>query len=116
MYFLVPNRDPPILVFFFFFFSISLLFLSFPIILAFLDPFLFSKDFRGSAKRKALAFFRGFACTFFCSKKQGLKSQGMQNKVVGALRGTSGLEVLISLVGAATSRKKWPQNAKKMGR
>ena len=36
-------------------------------------PF-FSQDFRGSAKRKPLAFFRGFPC--FSPKKQGVEGQG----------------------------------------
>ena len=51
---------------FFLAFFDSLAFFCFPISLAFLCvcPF-FSKDFRGSVKRKNLAFFRGFPC-FFC--------------------------------------------------
>ena len=64
------NPDPPILVFFivcFFFFPC-------PFSLAFscVVPF-FSKDFRGSAKRKTLVLFRGFLAF---SKKQGLEGQG----------------------------------------
>ena len=64
------NPDPPIIVFCF-----PCLF-CFPIFLAFwgLLPF-FSKDFRGSAKREALAFFRGFPCFF--SGKQGSEGQGI---------------------------------------
>ena len=54
------NPDPPILAFFVF-----LAFFCFPISLAFLCGFpLFSKDFRGSAKRKNPCFFRGFLAFF----------------------------------------------------
>ena len=54
------------------FFSISLLFFVFPIFLAFFVlPF---KDLRGSAKRKALAFFGGFPC--FSSKNARVGGSG----------------------------------------
>ena len=60
-------------------FSISLLF-SFPIFLAFfLCVFpLFSKNFRGSAKRKTLAFLGGKPLLF--PKKQGLEGQGLAHR------------------------------------
>ena len=52
--------DPPILAFFDF-----LAFFCYPIFLAFLCVFpLFSKDFRGSAKRKTLAFLGKSPCFF----------------------------------------------------
>ena len=63
--------DPRILAFFDF-----LAFFRFPISLAFLCVFpFFSKDFRGSAKRKTLVFFSGFPLHF--PKKQGLEGQGV---------------------------------------
>ena len=49
-------------------------FLRVPIFLAFFCPFFFSKDFRGSAMRKALAFFR-VSLAFFV-QTQGLEGQG----------------------------------------
>ena len=67
---MTPIPDPPILGLFDFLavsvFRFSLLFCG-------VFPF-FSKDFRGSAKRRALAFF-GVSLAFF-SKKQGLEGQG----------------------------------------
>ena len=56
-------------------FLFSLLFSFSVLLLAFLCVFpLFSKDFRGSAKRRTLAFFRGFPCFF--PKKQGVGGSG----------------------------------------
>ena len=58
-------------------FSISLLF-SFSDFLAFLCVFPpSSKDFRGSAKRKTLAFFGGFPCFFQKSKGWRVRDQGV---------------------------------------
>ena len=48
-------------------FSISLLFFRFPLLFWGVFPF-FSKDFRGSSKRKTLAFCRCFPCFFFPKK------------------------------------------------
>ena len=83
--------DPPILAFFDF-----LAFLGFPISLAFLCVCpLFSKDFRGSAKSKTLAFF-GVSLAFFSKKArlQGLEGQGSQNRYIatppGLLQGSLG--------------------------
>ena len=70
---LEPNPDPPILVFFFFRFPCIL---RFPISLAFLCVFpFFSKDFRGSAKRKTLACF-GVSLAFFSPKKRRVGGSG----------------------------------------
>ena len=64
---------PPNLAFVYFRFPC---FFRFPISLAFLCVFpFFSKDFRGSAKRKTLAFF-GVSLAFFFFK-QGLEGQGI---------------------------------------
>ena len=66
------DPDPPILAFFDF-----LAFFRFPISLAFLCVFpFFSKDFRGSAKRKTLAFFGGFPCFFQESKGWRVRGGG----------------------------------------
>ena len=61
----VPRPDPPILVFFVFF-----AFFRFAVFLAFFGVFpFFSKDFKGSAERKILAFFGG--SSLFLPKKAG---------------------------------------------
>ena len=67
------SPDPPILAFFDF---LAFFVCRFSLLFRCVFPF-FSKDFRISAKRKTLAFFRGFPSFF--PEKQGLEGQGRSN-------------------------------------
>ena len=77
---LVKIPDPPILAFFDF---LAHFVFRFPLLFLCVFPF-FSKDLRGSAKRKTLAFF-GVSHAFFSKKKEGLEGQGSGLKLLDPL-------------------------------
>ena len=88
-------------------FSISLLFFRFSLLFCAFFP-LFSKDFRGSAKRKTLAFLGKNPCFF--PKKQGLEGQGSQQT-------SSGLFLVFKCCSTSQKKKSpWRQKNVKVAR